>query len=181
MLPDFLTDTYKYYKADTTEVLTWLGTTEQAQNKRPSVFQQAPKQPRLKGKARNLAKETALTPVSVKCILAVAEIVPLARGMASHGQHTLQVPPRIIRILRKAITARQQCTAWFLKQVDNDLVTDSGNEDHAYFTGILQEVLSLLQPFCRRDSSSTPAKPKAGKTRMKRLETSGRTLSNAWT
>lgn len=162
MIPDFLTDTYKYYKANTTEALTWLGTTEKARNKRPSVFQQAPKQPRLKGKARKLAKETAPTSVPEKHILALADIVPLARSIVSHGQHTLQVPPRIIRILRKAITARQQCTAWFLEQVQNDLMTDLSNEGHVYFIDVLQEVLSLLQPYCRRESSRTPTENKAG-------------------
>lgn len=157
MIPDFLTDTYKYYKSNTTEALTWLGTTEKARNKRPAVFQQAPKQPRLKGKARKSAKETAPASASEKYILALADIVPLARSIVSHGQHPLQVPPRIIRILRKAITARRQCTAWFLKQVDNDLMSNVSNEGHAYFTAILEEVLSLLQPFCRREPSSTSA------------------------
>lgn len=172
MIPDFLTDTYKYYKANTTEALTWLGTTEKAQNKRPSVFQQAPRQQRPKGKARKLAKETAPAAVSENCILALADIVPLARSIVSHGQHTLRVPPRIIRILRKAITARQQCTAWFLQQVENDLVMDSSNEGHAYFIGILQEVLSLLQPFCRRESSNTPARNNAGNSKDEARKTS---------
>ncbi|KAL9075160.1 MAG: hypothetical protein Q9161_001846 [Pseudevernia consocians] len=157
MIPDFLTDTYKYYKSNTTEALTWLGTTEKARNETIAVFQQAPKQPRLKGKARKSAKETAPATASEKYILALADIVPLARRIVRYDQHSLQVPPRIIRILRKAITARKQCSAWFLKQVDNDLVTNVSNEGHAYFTAILEEVLSLLQPFCRRDPSSTSA------------------------
>ena len=161
MIPDFLTDTYKCYKSNTIEALTWLGTTEKARNKGPSVFQQA-QQPRLKGKARKIAKETAQASASEKHILALADIVPLARSIVSHGQHTLQVPPRIIRILRNAIKARRQCTEWFLKQVDNDLVTDVSNEGHAHFTNILEEVLSLLQPFCCRESSSTSATSRPG-------------------
>lgn len=163
MIPDSLTDTYNYYKANTTEALTWLGTTEKAWDERPSVFQQEPKRPRLKGKARKLAKETAPAPTSEKHILALADIVPLARSIVSHGPRTVRVPPRIIAILRKAISARQQCTAWFLGHVDNDLVTDTSNEGHSYFTSILQEVLSLLQPLCRPDTSSTLAKTKAVK------------------
>lgn len=82
---------------------------------------------------------------------------PLTRSIVSHGQHTLQVPPRIIRILRNAIKARRQCTEWFLKQVNDDLVTDVSNEGHAHFTNILEEMLSLLQPFCHHEPSSTSA------------------------
>lgn len=75
MIPDFLTDTYKCYKSNTTEALTWLGTTEKARNKGPSVFQQA-QQPRLKGKARKIAKEIAQASASEKHILALADIIP---------------------------------------------------------------------------------------------------------
>src|SRR5271155_3659171 len=69
MLPDFLFSTYKQYKADTDKITTWLAETAKkcgykspfSDPKAPgeSVADQRGKPPKLKGRARKLARDAA--------------------------------------------------------------------------------------------------------------------------
>ncbi|KAF2472334.1 uncharacterized protein BDR25DRAFT_312893 [Lindgomyces ingoldianus] len=158
MLPSLLTDTYHRYKQDTDNIATWLATTAKrfgfpadligkAQNK-------VQKSQRLKGKARNKAKQIAKSnaasaskPSSTslpKYALCVKDFVTLAEYLASKPD--VKVPAQLWASIERAIRLRQMQTDYHaLQQASN--TRDLSDEGHSYFLGILEKVRDVLKPY----------------------------------
>lgn len=106
------------------------------------------KQPRLKGKARKLAKESALKSKTdealpeangpkIKYTITTKDVLAQAQAVAGR----VELPQFVRKILQRAIHARQRCADWFqASKVENQY----SNEGHRYFISILEQTLSIL-------------------------------------
>lgn len=139
-----------------------------------------PKGPRLKGKARKEAKESAKaapamqisppltdsTQSTLKYTLTTQDILVQAE-MVAHSARRKQSMPDSIRIaLQRAISARERCAAWFEKTMSS---SQESRESHRHFIDILKAASDLLkgtmqdqpgtvttkEPVQRPDSSET--------------------------
>ena len=145
MVPGFLYDSYKRYKAGTTNFLTWL--VENApSSSRPAeqtMLEAKAKGPRLKGKERRAAKEsfTART-----YIVAISRIVPLAQGLVKNVKEPVKVPRSVIRILQRTIAARKECAVWFEVKAKEEKALSESVKRHSYFVSVLAKALEILEP-----------------------------------
>ena len=174
MLPDFLDSSYRRYKHDTAKFIKWLSetaekcgyTTVSPQSGLAPDKAAAPPTRRLKGKARIEAKRAEMEamraaiaqgkPVSqqvppiasptLKHVVALKDLLPQARAIASNTKMAIQVPSSIIRVGLRAVSARKRCAAWFKKQFSDDPRESQSNNQHSYFIDLLQEVLLTLSP-----------------------------------
>ena len=140
MLPDLLRDTYKQYKADTTEFLTWLVNSTTAGLATTSVETKS-KGPRLKGKARKAAK-TDTTPKTFS--IGVKQILQLAQGVVETSKDIPKVPRRMLRLLQKTITLRKRCALWYDSEAATGARQQESLQGHAHFIDILEKTLHLL-------------------------------------
>ncbi|KAH8696777.1 hypothetical protein GQ44DRAFT_719095 [Phaeosphaeriaceae sp. PMI808] len=153
MLPSLLTDTYHRYKQDTDNIATWLATTAKrfgfpADLLTGNAQSKAQKSKRLKGKARNKAKQTASAskPSSTslpKYTICVKDFVTLAEYLAPKPD--VKVPARLWASIERAIRLRQIHNHYHALQQANN-TRDWSNEGHSYFLGILEKVRDVLKP-----------------------------------
>ena len=153
MLPNHHAGTYELYKADTDVIANWLANTARqcgyASDQTNAQASEPPKQeqgPRLKGKARKLAKDAAAkaqetneasTPVR---IVAVRDFVTLAGQISTYKkQPPVKVPSEIARSLNRAITLRKDHALWFQ-------ASQTADDGHNFFIGILEQVKERLKP-----------------------------------
>ncbi|KAF2498189.1 hypothetical protein BU16DRAFT_615270 [Lophium mytilinum] len=154
---------YERYKADTNLFTTWLGTTAKtcgwkpsskltATTNTPTTEKEAAKGPRLKGKARKLAKEEAQGSSASMNKVAPKESRPIQKYIITTEELLEQVdvvstsrssmmPDAIRKALSGAIKARQRCAAWFEK---TNSATRESLDGHQYFIGVLQRALNKL-------------------------------------
>ncbi|TGO38949.1 hypothetical protein BHYA_0064g00450 [Botrytis hyacinthi] len=160
MLPDDLASSYSSYKADTSTFTNWLFKSVTAYGyKMPkiavppieSASTPAPvlsTQPRLKGKARKLAKEAKgsqkvqeslpmLRAPSKKYIITTTEILKQATFITGK----IKLPQTIRKVLQRAIRARKRCANWF---ESSKFGNQSSNRGHQHFIELLQDILSAL-------------------------------------
>lgn len=140
MLPGFLYDSYKRYKASTTTFLTWL--VKNAPNS-ARLAGQPNRRPRLKGKARGAAKEQLKKGTH---IVAIRQIVPLAQDLVENDRLRGKVPRSVIVTLQKSIAVRKQCAVWFEAQAKNNMRLWESVESHSHFVNVLAEALEILMP-----------------------------------
>lgn len=173
-LPEHLIDTYKQYKNDTGFVSTWLGivgdkcgynlySNDQATPKPPVPTPGSAKSvPRLKGKARKLAKdaeqkekilaqERANSEIASKT-LTLRDFVPLAKHIAT-SKPPVVVPGSFLKKLERAISLRRRCLSWFKFGVA-ETVQLASNQSHEYFVQILEIVLQILKPLGQKAPAS---------------------------
>ena len=185
MLPDFLAGSYKRYKEDTLVFTTWLAKAAQACGYYPDVSKQdAPKQkqapapvlqPRLKGRARVLAKKatkedgTTPTPSSpagsgesrsarmARYAITTEDIIKQAEAVASASKKGkgLQLPANLAQVVERAISARARCTNWFRTVTKATGGSADDDEKHAYFTNTLSAALRILKPVTEDRAAST--------------------------
>ena len=183
MLPETLAGSYQQYKEDTSAFTTWLfqaaktcgwkpaGKLERQTVQTPT---QAPpkKAPRLKGKERKLAKETAKDAQS-KSVDGESNPQPTVRWTVTTGdlqnqidtvveweggeqEKPVRMPPRIQRVLSRAIAVRKRFATWFER---TDTQNRYANETHQYFIGLLQRAADVLSgPSNQRAKTASSSK-----------------------
>ena len=145
MVPGFLYDSYKRYKAGTNKFLTWLVETAFASARlagRP-MPRTKPQGPRLEGKARRAGKEQLTAGTH---IVAISHIIPLAQGLVGNDKGPVQVPRSVIGILQKTIAARNECAVWFEGQAVHESLLLESVERHSHFVSVLAQTLEILAP-----------------------------------
>lgn len=127
MLPGFLFDSYNQYKADSEAVATWLANTARHHGYPEDLLggsgasqQSQQKTPRLKGKARKLAREVAQkrSPNSSiagqksadgkapKYLIALKDFISLAEWIAA--KTGVEVPATFLKVLDRAVAVRKR-------------------------------------------------------------------------
>ncbi|KAI9640150.1 hypothetical protein NHQ30_011387 [Ciborinia camelliae] len=157
MLPEYLDSTYKRYKEDTSTFIKWLSKTGQSCSYTPNksstpIVEPAPKSSRLKGKARKAAKQSSSSLPATATelhpqIVDIKDILPLAKAIIDSKFPAQIVPISIIQAGLRAISARRKCTSFFVDlTAENDIQGVQSNESHEFFTDLMDEVLTILQP-----------------------------------
>jgi hypothetical protein len=175
MLPELLCRTYATYKSDTDYVANWLATTasrcgyvfealdrDQAQSKQfgvpistQPVSQTGTGVPRLKGRARKLARDASAkgTPQSTEqeksapskvYTIPIKSFTILASHIVAHRKLRVKVPA-VMRIrIDRAIAYRKEHQTYF----GGDQTTDSSSIDngHTHFISVLERVREILGP-----------------------------------
>ena len=141
MLPAAFIDSYKQYKADTAEAISWL-----VENCPTSVDVLGPssavKTPRLKGKARRAQNEKLAVQTYT---LKVAQILRLIREFTTKSNSIVEVPRRTIHILEQAIRLRRRATAWYTKQSRGSSEARKSTGNHEFFTSILERLMEAYR------------------------------------
>ncbi|KAF2420017.1 hypothetical protein EJ08DRAFT_665773 [Tothia fuscella] len=182
MLPDTLTSSYSRYKEYTNVFTTWLGQAAKKcgyQSPHEAIASHIPfsltfnnesKAPRLKGKARKLAKEAAKEisspehqPVPVAHKVTTLQLLQQAELVANCAEPKITIPEQVRKILQRAIFARERCAKWFQKAANPNVDSDEG---HAHFIGVLQQASVMLCQAKNKEVARTgPVKEwRAGKT-----------------
>ncbi|KIV76834.1 hypothetical protein PV11_08693 [Exophiala sideris] len=150
-LPPDMVLTYKRYKQDTETVAGWLAeTAAQAGyngNTTVNTTVNAPKEPKLKGRARKLARDAAKqSPNSGRVKHAYTVHTNQFVEMA---QKIVNLKPKVIltHTLRctweRAIRARRRFFDWFRSKTTSNKLSD---EKHAHFAAVLEVALKILKP-----------------------------------
>ncbi|KAL1836641.1 hypothetical protein VTJ49DRAFT_4828 [Mycothermus thermophilus] len=167
MFPGPLVSIYQQYKQDTDAVASWLASTARAlgypgdllASKSWDAPPPAPaRSGRLKGKAR---EQVAGAPK--KYIVAIADILPLAKFIAGKLGASTAVPDSFARTIDRLIAAR----ASFANRLNEHgaKVDKQANARHGYFVGILEEVRDALRPhMSTKVASATAAASKTSAT-----------------
>jgi hypothetical protein len=170
MLLAFPEISYKRYKDDTSTFIKWLAETAQSCRSETSGSTSTAEPvkaggARLKGKARKLSKQgssttnnktSAAKPENDKTpadkpenhVVDSSELLSLAHTISNSAKNSpITVPTEIIRAGIRAVSARRKCTAYFesITNKDDDEKLRR-NESHAYFTKLIEVVLTILQP-----------------------------------
>ena len=163
MLPDFLLSSYKNYKTDTTKIACWLaenagkcGWTSPNDIAPTGDTTKDAKAPRLKGRARKLARDAAAAEkkhqTSVKNsdtelpkhIIRIRDFVPMAACIAKNGS-SIRITNGFLNLIKRCIMARSSTTDWYASKADSDdLDAKDSVEKHSHFTSILENVFRTL-------------------------------------
>jgi hypothetical protein len=144
-LPPDLFTTFKQYKLDTEHIAGWLASTaEKCGFVRAS--QSVEKAPKLKGRARKLARDAAKAEKNHKeapqYVIHAHEFLPMAEHISKHTPKIV-APKGMSMVLDRVIGARTKCTEWFKENSHGDT---SINETHAHFTGVISSMSDVLRP-----------------------------------
>lgn len=168
MLPSFLFPSYKQYKTDSDAVATWLATTAQKCGyPRDLLTVQATSQqkaPKLKGRARKLAREAAqnkssgsqsiaakpaTTPETPKYSIQVNDFIALAEWVVKSTNPLIKVPAEFVTVLDRAITVRKRHNDWWqgqeMEESGNSANAQEANQSHGHFIGVLEKVREVLR------------------------------------
>ncbi|KAK4499194.1 hypothetical protein PRZ48_009707 [Zasmidium cellare] len=131
------------YKASTKRFLEWLVQTAERCTTAQTLTAAAP--------SRSTKR------ITTRDIISFAEAISTSSAL---------VPAAIIRLLEEVIEGRQACADWYaLQPLTKDLAEE--NESHAFFIGVLRQVLGLLseiaQPECRSNKETKPSSKKQKK------------------
>jgi hypothetical protein len=173
MVPQILTDTYHRYKENTDAIATWLANTATKFGVSTDILSAKPaiqKSKRLKGKARQKAKEAAAKGIATdpsaseklparQYTITVGEFVPLAEFLASKVD--LSIPAGVWESINQAIRLRQLHSKHHIEEAEP--AATRSNKGHLHFLGILEKVRDILR---QRVSPDVPqyddASPLAG-------------------
>lgn len=159
MLPDILFSSYQRYKEDTNVFTTWLSQAarscgyNRSRLEKEDLILAKPAQsnataaPRLKGKARKEAKAAGATnniatsnvPVSpptpiAKYELTTKQLLEQAQAVTQSMRPKVQLPVDVLKVVQRAIHARQRCAAWFEETKSKNATSTEG---HAHFIAVL--------------------------------------------
>ncbi|KAM0191116.1 hypothetical protein ACHAPC_002386 [Botrytis cinerea] len=162
MLTDDLASSYSSCKADTSMFTKWLFKSAKACGyEMPKITTSTIEdvsipipilntQPRLKGKARKLAKLEKESREKKKA----QETVPVSRSPSKYTITTteilkqaklvtgkIELPQKIRKVLQRVIDARKRCADWF---ESSKFGNQYSNKGHQHFIGLLQEILCAL-------------------------------------
>ncbi|KAI4737700.1 hypothetical protein E4T50_11819 [Aureobasidium sp. EXF-12298] len=142
MTPDYLQGTYTTYKKDTGAIANWLATTAKRCGFSPEVLKDSEKTPKLKGRARKLARDAASkdgtksTPLRIYTI-PIKSFTQLASQIVSSSTPAIKVPAVLVTILDRAIAFRKEHNASF-KNIKLATETSSDIDSHAHFIFVLE-------------------------------------------
>jgi hypothetical protein len=167
---DFLYSSYRRYKANTDAVATWLLTTARehgcrAYDSNDSSPAPSAATPRLKGKARKLAREADAAaekqarsrPTAYR--IEIKDFIQLAQYIANSTKPRIKVPDYTVRDLQQEIKMRKSHQAW-LAMLPSRMETDSASTAHAHthFIKTLEIVYEVLRPNMPETSRTTPVR-----------------------
>ena len=200
MLPDILFSSYQRYKEDTNVFATWLSQAARScgyeapelDTKVPMPSKTAPSvvtaSHRLKGKTRKEAKAAAATsdtstpkapdslPIPVaKYKLTTKRLLEQAQAVAKSMKPKVQLPPDILKVVQRAIHARQRCAAWFEETKSKNVTSIEG---HAHFIAVLQQALNILQPCYDSEEVDTTKQSGVKESKPKKMHGSSRTFGD---
>ena len=160
MLPKFLKSSFKQYKEDSDAVATWLATTAQKCGYAKDLLfkedQSSQKAPKLRGRARKLARDAAkagapqpsLAQPSKGYLISVDDFISLAEWITKTTPR-IEVPASFNSVLNRAITVRKRHHSYWYGQTEQnkaDPELRKANEGHGYFIGVLEKVREVLRP-----------------------------------
>lgn len=175
MLPNFLYDTYKQYKADTDKIATWLAETAkkcgwiEANAAEGASATNSSKPTKLKGRARKLAREAAAagkaapSPSDVgksgsakaqKYVVRTKDFVPMAKFIANASDDSLRIPSGFMNLIKRCITTRTGTADWFEKNEEER--NEAKGENHMFFVRILSDTLSTLKSRYESQPATVP-------------------------
>ncbi|KAL6245621.1 hypothetical protein RBB50_007620 [Rhinocladiella similis] len=160
-LPQHMSLAYKRYKRDTEDVATWLAEKAFKLGFVASASAPCPKQPKLRGRARKLARDAAKLSSSAAAngpkytyTVKTTEFIQMATKIAN--AHPRIALSRSLQIVwQRAIQARRDFSDWFRLRSSIDPLAD---EKHAHFTAVLEKALELLQPCCELPDAPEPSR-----------------------
>lgn len=177
MSSDFLYSSYMRYKADTDAVATWLLNTAMGRGYTVAHnldrAETAVKVPRLKGKARTLARASHPatrgheSPITAAYRITISDFFNLAKFISKANKPRVKVPSHFVLQLRQAIKTRKSHQAWYESRCTgtaDSLASDCG---HAFFIRTLESVVEILRPIMPeapppvREDASTGSSPLA--------------------
>jgi hypothetical protein len=185
MLPEFLFSTYKQYKTDTDKITTWLVETAKKCGYKSAFLdpnasgEDAPgqngKPPKLKGRARKLARDaaaaekkapgtaSAVNGVEKKFTVPVREFEVMAEHIARSQDASLKIPRGFINLMKRCIKTRRGTSDWFQENVPDTTADEADStERHLHFANVLQRTLQTLLPVDElRKSDNTAGEPSA--------------------
>jgi hypothetical protein len=161
MITESVQSIYEQYKYDTDVVASWLAATAKAfgysKPLGPAPVEKKPA-PRLKGKARKLAKEaSADTAVAVgatksapKYTLAIKDFVPLAAHIANFKEATIDIPDYFTSTLERIIWVRSS----FSKNLAaaGKSLNEASDARHSFFMTVLERVRDSFKPLLGADA-----------------------------
>ena len=160
-LPPDMVLAYKRYKQDTERVAGWLAEKSAKAGYKPNTdTATVVKEPKLKGRARKLARDAAKhspPPPKQKYTYTVKTI-----EFVEMAKYVVNAQPKVIlsramqAVWRRTIELRRQCGLWFQDQIHTDVLAD---EKHSHFASILEQALTTLKPCCEpTKTESSPSK-----------------------
>ncbi|EHY60040.1 hypothetical protein HRR83_006398 [Exophiala dermatitidis] len=154
-LPADMVLAYKQYKKDTELVAGWLAQKAASCGYKPNMT--TTNEPKLKGRARKLARDAAKQsgipqPSRTVNSIKTTEFVEMA-GHIAKARPKIVLTRQIHAIWERTIRARREFTAWFKAKSDVASFTD---EKHSHFVTILQTALDTLKP-CFEPEKAPPA------------------------
>ena len=169
MLPEFLFSRYKQYKTDTEKIATWLAQaatkcgyqSRSESSSSPSAEDAAhhSKQPKLKGRARKLARDAAAAEKKAsaggpnakekgteqKHVVTVREFELMAEHIAKSEDASLKIPKGFIKLIKRCIMTRRGTSDWFDANASTE-EEDGSTDRHLHFADVLQRTLLKLAP-----------------------------------
>lgn len=164
MSPSFFHTSYKQYKDDTNHVASWLATTAKRCGYPSDLLtstaakKDAQTAPKLKGRARKLARDAAKAAPPKKpalqsedetqakkiYIIARKDFVTLADFIASFNRPPVQAPAALLALLNRAIALRKRHARWYAHDLSDKNLKSNATHDH--FVGVLEKVRETLKP-----------------------------------
>lgn len=151
---------YKRYKQDTETVAGWLAETAANSGYKSDTAINAPKEPKLKGRARKLARDAAKQSPNnprIKHTYTVhtTQFVELASQIVK-AQPKVILTRTLRGIWERAIRARRRFCDWFQSKASTSTLSD---EKHSHFAAVLEAALQILKP-CWEDAKESVPSPK---------------------
>ena len=134
ILPRHIFNTYKQYKADTSEFISWL--VQAAHNCTKSSTSAKSKSRGKKGGNKGRGKATEATP-TLRAQLLLAQAVAKSR---------IAIPAIHLYILKRVIKARTGCAKWFARR-GGHRDHKASLESHAFANDIFQRILQILREY----------------------------------
>lgn len=150
MPPEGLNSRYKRYKADSQAVASWLVTTAEKcgyQLPPSEKTKTSTKSPRLKGKARKMARErenAAPERPSYPYLLNMDAFIPLALRIANCRKPRILVPATFAYHLQHAIAERKRFQKYYENTEEADSIAKA-SDGHGHFISVLQSVRDILR------------------------------------
>jgi len=141
MASDPYFDTYKRYKAGTSELVTWLADT-----------------------ARTCGA-SSLSTTKAKYTIAVRDFTQLANIIVNSTEPKVEIPAGILEVTKDVISARKRCAKWALEKIGLTNPTRAEGDGHWYFIQVLEQVFDILDQGAKTRSLpkpkiAAPAKPR---------------------
>ena len=145
MLPDFLKDSYKQYKADTDRFATWLVNVA-----KKCAYEPDDLTPILsldtngKGRRKKNTNQSK-APEPEKYQVSIRELCKLGQAVS---KSTVKVPTSVLAVAKRAITLRKDVTSYFVGQGSG-----ASNQRHAHFIEVMEDICKSLE----WEDADTPA------------------------